>query len=810
MKNNPRTSARRLAPGKLPVVEALEGRVLLDGEAPMLHVWLSADAVSGGDYNVQVWAQLLDAYDWQGLSDATVTINTPDSEGLTVPKVDARTGCVLTQWNPDILAQFAVADPQAVDSDADGDVDAVSMSIHNLHPDWELVALSPVLLATQVWTFLADQAVGLDVTLAESCRYYDLYLEQSLLFGGGQGYGQIVRPYRPAGDLSGDNLVTADDLKVIVNHFGSVGGPCDLNSDGLVDEKDVDYFLSNLALVPRGDANFDHVVDYLDFQVLLDYWNPCDGGSDWSHGDFNHDGYTDFIDFQRLLDNWQQEVVVTGNCGALGNGRGATAYDIDKDGDGFGVGPNMLGPDADDLDPAVMTSSSALAKYGSVQAVLEHKGYHPQRLLYVSPFGDDQDGTIGDINHPFASWQGVEYLLQPGDAVVYRAGTYYCGYETNDAAIWITAYSPSGTTEAPILVTAMPGERVLLYALNPTGRTYGISVDDAQYYILDGFDIVGQSFLGAGAKVVERADYITLRNLHVYQNYWGILLNSTWNDVLIEGCVIHDTYTWQGGEHGIYVGAESGVYSQNVTIRDNVIYSTGTSVAGQGIHINGMIRNATVEGNIIHSCGTVGIDLMNGVTDSIIRNNLVFGNYNAQCILVSNYSGGATDPLATMDNIQIVNNTLVSNSDVSSRRTCIRISVDYPGRADNLVIRNNILYYDVGNVRSSSCIQFDNSLWWYTAHIENNLAFNVNADCFMLLTNTGYTLEQAEQLSPYIHANLWTEPEFLCYCGDLFDWRFDLLPGSSGIVLGTTVGAPIYDLRYMFRSPTITAGALQG
>ena len=59
---------------------------------------------------------------------------------------------------------------------------------------------------------------------------------------------------------------------------------------------------SNTAPLP-GDANSDGVVDFLDFQVLLDHYQ---GSGGWAQGDFSGDGTVDFIDFQILLDHWQQ------------------------------------------------------------------------------------------------------------------------------------------------------------------------------------------------------------------------------------------------------------------------------------------------------------------------------------------------------------------------------------------------------------------------------------------------------------------------------------------------------------------------
>ena len=65
-----------------------------------------------------------------------------------------------------------------------------------------------------------------------------------------------------------------------------------------------------------------------------------------------------------------------------------TAYHIDKDCDGYGVGtiagdPNpLLGPDADDNDATVHTAAQGITLYGSMSAFLDHlEGFTPYRHL---------------------------------------------------------------------------------------------------------------------------------------------------------------------------------------------------------------------------------------------------------------------------------------------------------------------------------------------------------------------------------------------------------------------------------------------
>src|SRR4029077_13563542 len=107
---------------------------------------------------------------------------------------------------------------------------------------------------------------------------------------------------------------------------------------------------------------------------------------------------------------------------AVSKGEGCTtAFVIDRDCDG-GVG-SPLGPDADDTDPSVNTAASALAKYGTIDQVLAHLGYHPTRKLFIATNGDDRRGKPTEETKPYATFAKVGAMLRAGDAVIWRAGT---------------------------------------------------------------------------------------------------------------------------------------------------------------------------------------------------------------------------------------------------------------------------------------------------------------------------------------------------------------------------------------------------
>jgi len=147
------------------------------------------------------------------------------------------------------------------------------------------------------------------------------------------------------------------------------------------------------------------------------------------------------------------------------------AYYIGKDCDGYGVA-SPLGVDADNNDPEVNTPQTVIAKYGNLTNFLHHLGYYPERIFFIATDGDDDTGEVDNINKPYKTWDKVKPLLQPGDMVIYREGTYG----------GITANNLKGTADKPITVIAYPGEKVVI-----DGAYDSIGVPYTNYLVSDEF-----------------------------------------------------------------------------------------------------------------------------------------------------------------------------------------------------------------------------------------------------------------------------------------------------------------------------------
>ena len=284
--------------------------------------------------------------------------------------------------------------------------------------------------------------------------------------------------------------------------------------------------------------------------------------------------------------------------------------------------------------------------------------------FFVSPTGSDT--AAGTSAAPWKTLQHAADVVGPGDRVTVRAGNYAGFY-----------LDTSGTTAAPIEFDAEPG--VLINQPNPVRTQHGINLENASHIVIDGFSVTGMQRAGVrsvGVDGDEFASFVTIRNVHSYNNgYWGILTGFV-NDLLIENNVTNGS----ANEHGIYV-SNSG---DRPIIRNNTSYGNRAN----GIHMNGdgteggdgIITGALVSQNTIYDNGVGGGSGINmdGVQNSRIENNLIYNNH-ASGISLYQIDGGA----GSSGNV-VANNTIIEASDA-------RWALNVQDGSINNTIRNNIL-----------------------------------------------------------------------------------------------------------------------
>jgi len=278
---------------------------------------------------------------------------------------------------------------------------------------------------------------------------------------------------------------------------------------------------------------------------------------------------------------------------------------------------------------------------------------------YVSETGNNSNNGLSPQT-AFATLQYAADLVSAGDSVLVLAGN-YVGFDIRT----------NGNVNNPIVIKAIESSVVIdeRNAVTPDG----INIENANWIIVDGFEVQDQPRAGIRAAV---SDFITIKNNYCHNNQrWGIFTGFT-DDLTVE----NNTCSYSADEHGIYVSNSS----DRPIIRNNHSFNNN----GCGIHMNGdisqggdgIISNAVVEGNILHDNGYGGGSAINmdGVQDSKIFNNLIYNNH-ATGIAMFKIDGGDASK-----NNKVFNNTIIQPSD---GRWCV-ISVD--GSTGNTMY-NNIL-----------------------------------------------------------------------------------------------------------------------
>ena len=409
-------------------------------------------------------------------------------------------------------------------------------------------------------------------------------------------------------------------------------------------------------------------------------------------------------------------------------------YYIDHDGDGYGVAaPN--GPDADDNDPTVTTYESAIAQYGTLEKLVNHLGYYPERIRYIDP---------GDDNYKFSD-------LQPGDMVIYKEGTYTKKYILSNTDI-------SGTADKPIVLLAMPGKQVVLQT--PDGEA--INTWKCSYLTFDGFELTGHVVNSYGIQM-HYSKHIMMKNIYSHHHKIGIRGFEDLHDISIENCVIADNE----GSHGIYLGSRD-LPNTNITVHGCRIYRNGR----HGIQHNGRVTNMLLEKNIVHSNELGGFSLVLGTSDSIVRNNLIFNN-NKQGIIFYDYDD-STRPIADQNNNLVENNIIwigqyswngSTNPTYFASILFNDTTETQQGKMENNIIRNNILV-----THSDAILRFKQQRFFDTTTIEDNLLYNPKGSARVLdLEGTKYDFEEFQSLSSSISGNVFEDPNFVDVSVDYYN-----------------------------------------
>lgn len=189
-------------------------------------------------------------------------------------------------------------------------------------------------------------------------------------------------------------------------------------------------------------------------------------------------------------------------------------------------------------------------------------------------------------------------LIQPGDRLLLRAGTYPAGD---------LVASISGTEANPIVITNYPDEAVLI---QPASGYRGLLVQGSYLTFVGDISFDGGAVTSDCIKITDGAHGIILENLTLYDAPMnGVLITGAETQAILRNVTSHGHGTSKG-DHGVYVG--DGV----VTIEGGEFYNN----RGHGIHVYGGHSHTTVKNTYCHNNTNVGIGVYSD--EALIYNNV--------------------------------------------------------------------------------------------------------------------------------------------------------------------------------------------
>jgi hypothetical protein len=255
---------------------------------------------------------------------------------------------------------------------------------------------------------------------------------------------------------------------------------------------------------------------------------------------------------------------------------------------------------------ALALAASIGISAGGLKLVSEPTMVTTGNIYYVSPSGDD--ANPGSISQPWQTIKQAARMINAGDTVYIRGGTYH---ENN-------IFSANGTQIAPITISGYPGEVVTIdgNAYQIPSKNSGDALIDVRgdWYIIHDLSITQSGDQGVSTS----GTHDTIDNVYSHHNWgWGIVMSGNYdtaqnsrvwsNSMMDENTVM--TSGWAGG-------VTCARYPDYCSIRNNRSWGNW----GEGISTFESLHT-TIEGNTAYDNKT------NNIYISDTKYALVQGNF---------------------------------------------------------------------------------------------------------------------------------------------------------------------------------------
>ena len=277
---------------------------------------------------------------------------------------------------------------------------------------------------------------------------------------------------------------------------------------------------------------------------------------------------------------------------------------------------------------------------------------HTGRIYYVSTAGDD-NGPGDEEGTPFQSLHKALTVVQPGDTVLIKAGT-YDEQDLDTAPLPAMYFRPEngGTAASPITWRGYGAQVPVIRATQARAKDSPVIFVGGDYVRLARLEIDGAGNTSSGVSVWASNTWVSGLDIHSFGET-GITVGET-SSAVIAGNDIHEGGTQAELDHGILMLGTGG------TIRNNEIHDLPN---GYGIFLEYQTQGATnIFGNYVHDVAGGGIGLSRVQGGNRIYNNIVWNvgtSQGCRCALQVAY-GAAAGESAAADRIYY--NTFVGPS----------------------------------------------------------------------------------------------------------------------------------------------------
>ncbi|MEM7050975.1 MAG: right-handed parallel beta-helix repeat-containing protein [Acidobacteriota bacterium] len=419
---------------------------------------------------------------------------------------------------------------------------------------------------------------------------------------------------------------------------------------------------------------------------------------------------------------------------------------------------------------------------------------------------DGSDAAAGTLEAPFGTIaHGLAAATQPGDTVWVRGGLYLP--TTGQTMIF------AGTAEAPITLSAFPGERPIIDGTHMPDGTPGLYINTS-YVVVRGFEVrnaksQGISVFGSSSRV----HHVEIRDNVVHDSWmggiyvgWQDIINRP-HDVLVAGNLIYrNAQINRTKPHTSWPIASGSGPARRVRYLNNTIYDNW----GEGLTFF-LTEECEARGNTLHDNFSVQLYLDNA-SHCLLADNFAYSTGNpdffrfdqpATGIMIANETYPFSNP--SRDNT-VINNVLVGNN-----RAIRYGSYQEGGGLVNTLIAHNTAYGATGGL-----VEIDLDAGHSNSQIRNNVFVQTAGQAVTWIDQpiTGLTFDHNLWFGGFVlpavtgPTDLLTAADFVAPGGtDALAYR--LRPGSAGLDAGVGLVAVPTDYRGILRASPPDLGAFE-